>query len=148
MTSTIEFIFYASILWSTTTDFHYYCVLSYCLIADVCNSDELSDVKDNSDLEILAEKMKETISHIRKQKESFSEQAKSSEQALLLHGLASPTGETQSSKFEDLHTAMQSFEGVKKLDKNNEKKPTADHAMAARQYRRRQTLEDINNPQV
>eukprot|EP00041_Stephanoeca_diplocostata_P039674 m.1637434 g.1637434 ORF g.1637434 m.1637434 type:complete len:475 (+) comp25818_c0_seq1:222-1646(+) len=117
-------------------------------VLDVCNADELSDVKDNTDLEVLAEKMKETITHIKAQKDSFSDQAKASEQALLLHGLASPTGETQSAKFEDLHTAMQSFEGIKKLDKNNEKKPTTENAMAARQYRRRQTLEDIHNPMV
>ena len=48
----------------------------------------------------------------------------------------------------DLEQAMKTYEGVKELDKANESRPTADKATKARQYRRRQTLEDIHDPAV
>jgi len=43
---------------------------------------------------------------------------------------------------------MGTFDGVKTLDKHNEKKPSEDRKQAARQNRRRQTLDDIANPGV
>jgi hypothetical protein len=42
-----------------------------------------------------------------------------------------------------IQAALLTFQGVKSLDKKNEAIPTADKAMQARAYRRRQTLDDI-----
>ena len=63
----------------------------------------------------------------------------------MLHGLSSPTGEAPEG-FSDLKSAMTSFEGVKAVDKQNESKPSAAKMESSRQYRRRQTLEDIHSP--
>jgi hypothetical protein len=92
--------------------------------------------------------MQETLDHIKLQKASYGDQASRSEQALRLHGLTSPTGESPPVSSADLTSAMQTFDGVKTLDKHNEKKPTEDKKMAARQNRRRQTLDDIRDPTV
>eukprot|EP00039_Didymoeca_costata_P028355 m.20785 g.20785 ORF g.20785 m.20785 type:complete len:474 (+) comp6949_c0_seq1:134-1555(+) len=114
-------------------------------VLNVCNKQELGEATDNTDLEVLASKMQDTISHISTQKTNYSQLTKNNEDALLLHGLASPTGEApKTGSFEDLQAAMKSFEGVKELDKANEQKPTAESGRKARQYRRRQTLEDIS----
>lgn len=114
-------------------------------VLDVCTTDELSGVHgDDSDLEVLAAKMRETLKHVAAEKESYKTQHKSNEQALLLHGLASPTGEP--ANFEELKKSMSSFEGVKGLDKTNEQKPSTKQLENSRLYRRRQTLENINVP--
>jgi len=118
-------------------------------ILDVCSNEELDASKgDVSELEQLAKKMEDTMAHVNAQKIAYASQQQSNEQALYMHGLASPTGEGPAQSFEDLKAAMESFEGVKSLDKANESKPTTATTQAARQYRRRQTLDDIMAPNV
>jgi len=48
------------------------------------------------------------------------------------------------SLFWGVQAAMKTFEGVKELDKANEQVPTKEKVEKSRQYRRRQTLEDIH----
>jgi len=114
-------------------------------VLNVCSDKELGDVKDNSDLEVLANKMKSTIDQIDQQQQQYHDLTAGNEQALLLHGLTSPTGEAPAQgSFDDLAAAMKTFEGVKELDKANEQVPTKEKVEKSRQYRRRQTLEDIH----
>jgi serine/threonine-protein phosphatase 2B catalytic subunit len=117
-------------------------------VLNVCTDDELGDTTEGeADLGALATKMAETMAVISSQKEGYHDLVADNDAALVLHGLTSPTGEAPSGGFGDLASAMKSFEGVKALDKSNEAKPNADVAMKARQYRRRQTLEDITQPE-
>jgi len=117
-------------------------------ILDVCNKDELDGATESHDLENLAVKMKDTIAKVQTQKNAFATQQQSNQEALLLHGLSSPTGEGPAKTFAELKSKMESFDGVRELDQANEKKPTPEAAMKARQHRRRQTLEDIYAPSV
>lgn len=118
-------------------------------ILDVCSNEELDASKaDNTELENLAKKMEQTMKHVQAQKMAYATQQQSNEAALYMHGLASPTGEGPVQSFEDLKAAMETFDGVKALDKANESKPTQNSQQAARQYRRRQTLDDILAPNV
>eukprot|EP00035_Acanthoeca_spectabilis_P020325 m.432321 g.432321 ORF g.432321 m.432321 type:complete len:480 (+) comp17418_c0_seq1:101-1540(+) len=118
-------------------------------VLHVCTDQELAAAeKDDSGLEGLAKKMQDTLDLITAQKTSYGDQASRSEQALVLHGLTSPTGESPPVSFDDLASAMQTFDGVKTLDKHNEKKPSQEKKVAARQNRRRQTLDDIRDPMV
>lgn len=138
-------------------------------VLHVCTDQELAAAeKDDSGLEVasftfilsrraraermllqgLAKKMQDTLDLITAQKTSYGDQASRSEQALVLHGLTSPTGESPPVSFDDLASAMQTFDGVKTLDKHNEKKPSQEKKVAARQNRRRQTLDDIRDPMV
>jgi len=116
-------------------------------VLGVCNDVELGNTAEgDEDLEVLAAKMRETMSHIDQQKSDYKELTKNNEDALLLHGLTSPTGEGPAGGFDDLATAMKTFDGVKSLDKDNEVRPSAERVVKARQYKRRQTLEDIHAP--
>jgi len=114
-------------------------------VLGVCNEDELDNTeKGDEDLEALAEKMKETMAVIQSQKEGYTDLVANNQDALVLHGLTSPTGDAPvAGGFDDLAAAMKTFEGVKALDKSNEAMPSAEKTVKARQYRRRQTLEDI-----
>lgn len=114
-------------------------------VLGVCTEDELDNTAEgDQDLEELAAKMKETMAVIQSQKDGYTDLVANNQDALVLHGLTSPTGDAPvAGGFDDLAAAMKTFEGVKALDKSNEAKPSADKTVKARQYRRRQTLEDI-----
>lgn len=126
-------------------------------VLGVCTDGELNEAKDDSDLEVLANKMKTTMSQISAQQNDYADLNQANEKALLLHGLTSPTGEAPGT-FEDLQAALEGVKstdegvkakalaGVKALDKGNEAMPKAKDVSTARQYRRRQTLEDIHSP--
>jgi serine/threonine-protein phosphatase 2B catalytic subunit len=113
-------------------------------VLGVCNDVELENTAEGEeDLKVLAAKVREMRSTIEEQKSEFAQMTKNNEDALLLHGLTSPTGGAPAGGFGDLAAAMKTFDGVKSIDKDNEVRPTQERVSKARQYKRRQTLEDI-----
>lgn len=120
-------------------------------ILDVCSNEELDDaVKNTTELEELAQKMETTLAHVQAQKNHFATVQESNMQGLHLEGLASPTGEGPTPNFEDFMAAKtdRNFAAIKGFDKVNESKPSNEQQQVARQYRRRQTLDDIMAPNV
>eukprot|EP00050_Salpingoeca_kvevrii_P019428 m.85913 g.85913 ORF g.85913 m.85913 type:complete len:470 (+) comp8412_c0_seq1:521-1930(+) len=108
-------------------------------VMNVCSKDELSE-KD-AELDELASKMKAAKNAVRTRRQSYTDQARSNFGSLKLHGVTSPTGDQPAV---DIDGALRTFEGVKALDKVNEAMPSEAAVRRAKQFRKRQTLEDIS----
>ncbi len=86
--------------------------------------------------------MQSAMARVRTHRESYSALTKQNAAALLMHGVAPPTGDTNTN-ITELQTALATFNGVKGLDRKNEAIPTADRVVQARGFRRRTTMEDL-----
>lgn len=106
-------------------------------IMNVCSAEELAgEDKDMDDLEM---KMKTAMTRVARRRSTYGILAEVNQQQLMLQGAASPSGEIPA-----VHGDLRTFEGARSVDKQNEAKPSREAVARARNFRRRQTLEDID----
>eukprot|EP00730_Choanoeca_flexa_P019254 TRINITY_DN9399_c0_g1_i2.p1 TRINITY_DN9399_c0_g1~~TRINITY_DN9399_c0_g1_i2.p1 ORF type:complete len:480 (+),score=106.00 TRINITY_DN9399_c0_g1_i2:101-1441(+) len=107
-------------------------------IMNVCTEEELAA---STEVDVLADKMKTAMSRVKTRRQSFSDMTDANRRALLMNGAVSPTGDVPEDAV--IEQAVQSFEGVKRMDKGNESRPKSDQVSRARRFRKRQTLEEM-----
>ena len=110
-------------------------MLQTCL--HVCTEEEME--AEDKDLDDLIKRLKQAKIAVRGRHESVSQQAQFNQVSLKLAGAVSPTGELPP----EWKEAVKTFDGVKGIDKTNEQRPDKAKHAAAKKFRKRQTLDSM-----